>query len=194
LDVSNSVWEDMFGNSKGDGPGFAQELAIGVKDNGALSVLSLKKNNLCNQEAGKALSEMLAVNTVLKELDVSENTYYKCDSAGFTQELAVGISDTGALTKFDISKCDLRVAGGEALAAGLKGNQVITELNISNNALGKNSGNNVDTSGIIAIADAIPDMGALIKLDVRGNAIGADQEQEGGLQRICLASGIELAK
>jgi hypothetical protein len=33
-------------------------------------------------------------------------------------------------------------------------------------------------------------MGALIKLDISNNGIGA--EQEGGLQRICVASGIEL--
>jgi hypothetical protein len=46
------------------------------------------------------------------------------------------------------------------LAAGLKGNRVITELNISDNDLGV-SGYSADTSGIIAIADAIPDMGAI---------------------------------
>jgi hypothetical protein len=40
--------------------------------------------------------------------------------------------------------------------------------------------------------DAIKDMGALTKLDISGNNIGA--EQEGGLQRICVAGGIELAK
>jgi hypothetical protein len=45
--------------------------------------------------------------------------------------------------------------------------------------------------GIIAIANAIPDMEALIKLDISSNAIGAEQERD--LQRICVASGIELA-
>jgi hypothetical protein len=57
--------------------------------------------------------------------------------------------------------------------------------------------------GIIAIANAIPDMGALVKLDISGNndtymhlgeetrPIGAEQEED--LQRICVASGIELA-
>jgi hypothetical protein len=48
-----------------------------------------------------------------------------------------------------------------------------------------------DVSGIISLADAIPDMGALIKLDISRNDIGA--EQEGVLQRICVAGGIELA-
>jgi hypothetical protein len=35
-------------------------------------------------------------------------------------------------------------------------------------------------------------MGALIKLGISNNQIGAEQER--GLQRICVAGGIELAK
>jgi Leucine-rich repeat (LRR) protein len=74
------------------------------------------------------------------------------------------------LSKFDISNCNLRAEGGRALAAGLKGNQVITELNISDNYLGTKSwDHSADTSGIIAIADAIPNMGALSKLDASDN-------------------------
>ena len=68
------------------------------------------------------------------------------------------------MTKFDISSNDIRAEGGKTLAAGLKGNLVITELNISSNNLGCNPRGNGDTSGVIAIADAIPDMGALRKL------------------------------
>jgi hypothetical protein len=45
--------------------------------------------------------------------------------------------------------------------------------------------------GIIALANAIPDMGALIKLDISSNYIGVVQEE--GLQRICTAGDIELA-
>jgi hypothetical protein len=94
---------DISGCNLGAKGGF-HHLAGVIKDMGALSVLSLKKNNLCNREAGKALSEMLmVVNTVLTELDVSENTYYKCDSAGFAQELAVGIIDNGALSQMTFS-------------------------------------------------------------------------------------------
>jgi hypothetical protein len=157
----------------------------------------------------------------------------------------------GALTKFDISGNYLRAEGGMALAAGLEGNQVITELNISSNALCFNSNERADSSGvdaivdaipdmgamtslnladnmicginkygngtydasgkwplaslvtaaavtpvqpcvgIIALANAIPDMGALITLDISSNLIGA--EHKGGLQRICVASGIDFA-
>jgi hypothetical protein len=89
----------------------------------------------------------------------------------------------GAMTKINISSNDLRAEGGKALAAGLKGNQVITELNISSNTrLGVNSdyddfdgdhGPEEDVSGVIAIADAIPDMEALSKFDISSNALRA---------------------
>jgi hypothetical protein len=47
--------------------------------------------------------------------------------------VANAIKDMRAMTKFDISSNNFRAEGGKALAAGLKGNQVITELNISDN-------------------------------------------------------------
>jgi hypothetical protein len=56
---------------------------------------------------------------------------------------------------------ELRADGGKALAEGLKGNTVISELDISSNALGKNPYDRNDMSGVIALADAIPDMGAM---------------------------------
>jgi hypothetical protein len=54
---------------------------------------------------------MIATNTTLKELDISSNNWMggaynanpQGDGSGFTQELAVGIKDNGALTKLDIS-------------------------------------------------------------------------------------------
>jgi hypothetical protein len=74
--------------------------------NGALSVLSLKKNSLGTKEAGKALGEMLKVNSVLKELDLSNNyvnPYSGGDGPGFAQELALGIKDNGAISQFTFS-------------------------------------------------------------------------------------------
>jgi hypothetical protein len=85
--------------------------------------------------------------------------------------LANTIPDIGTLTKFDISKCELMAEGGKALAAGLKGNQGITELNISANFLGWNLDESADNSCIIAIVDAIPDMRALTSLHVGQNYI-----------------------
>jgi hypothetical protein len=52
---------------------------------------------------------------------------------------------------------------------------MITELNISSNNLGYNANDSRDTSGVIAIADAIPDMGALSILDASNNSMfGSD--------------------
>jgi hypothetical protein len=65
---------------------------------------------------------------------------------------------------------NLRSDGGKALAEGLKGNQVITELNIADNNL-TNTGN--DMSGVIALADVIPDMGGLSVLNLASNNLGA---------------------
>jgi hypothetical protein len=76
-----------------------------------LSSLVLKDNRLLTAEAGKVLSDLLATNTVLKVLDLSSNNWKEHgtwgdlmgDGPGFAKELAVGISDNGALTKLDIS-------------------------------------------------------------------------------------------
>jgi hypothetical protein len=43
----------------------------------------------------------------------------------------------------------------------------------------------------VLIANDISDMGALVKLDISKNYIGAGQKR--GLQRICVACGINLA-
>jgi hypothetical protein len=80
----------------------------------------------------------------------------------------------GALTKFDISENDSMAEGGMALAAGLKGNQVITELNISSNKLGLNQYNSADASGVAAIADAIGDMRAMTSLNLASNDLGVE--------------------
>jgi hypothetical protein len=69
------------------------------------------------------------------------------------------------LTKLDASKNNLCADGSKALAAGIKGNQVITELNIAGNGLGEQSNypHNSDMSGVTALADVITGMGALTK-------------------------------
>jgi hypothetical protein len=54
------------------------------------------------------------------------------------------------------------------------------------------SGQGLGHVDAMLIANDISDNGALTKLDISWNDIGA--EQEGGLQRICVAGGIELAK
>jgi hypothetical protein len=54
LDLSDNHAESYDG---GDGPGFAQELALGIKDNGALSLLNLTDNNI-GEERVQKMKEM----------------------------------------------------------------------------------------------------------------------------------------
>jgi Ran GTPase-activating protein (RanGAP) involved in mRNA processing and transport len=149
-----------------------------IGDMGALTSLNMAKNDMKGAEAGKALGGALATNTVLKELDLSgqpstsQRPVYPNMDVAFVKAFAPGLSDNGALTKFDISWNDIRAEGGKALAVGLKGNHVMTELNVAENWLGIKVDGSDDTSGIIAIADAIPDMGALLSLNLASNTIG----------------------
>jgi Ran GTPase-activating protein (RanGAP) involved in mRNA processing and transport len=102
--------------------------------------------------------------------------------------LANAIPDMGALSVLSLKSNNLRAEGGKSLAEGIKGNQVIKELNIADNNL-TNSGN--DMSGVIALANAIPDMGALSKLDLSMNDIPAAEADM--LNATCKAKGVDLA-
>jgi hypothetical protein len=61
--------------------------------------------------------------------------------------------------------------GGKALAEGLRGNSVIEELNIADNDL---TDYGTDVSGVAAIADVIPGMGAMTSLNLASNGLGAE--------------------
>ena len=82
------------------------------------------------------------------------------------------------MTKIDISNNKLFAAGGKALAEALTGNQVLAELNLAANSLGlaKEHGNS-DMSGVIAISNTIPTMGALVSANLLNNKIGVEQAQ-----------------
>jgi hypothetical protein len=76
------------------------------------------------------------------------------------------------LTTLGISDNDIRAEGGKALAEALRGNQVITELNIASNNLGRDANWKVEMSGVTNLADVIPGMGALSSLNLADNGIG----------------------
>jgi hypothetical protein len=102
----------------------------------ALSVLSLKDNRLLTAEAGNVLSNMVATNTVLKELDLSSNNWMtsqimKGDGPGFTRELAVGIKDNGALSVLSLAKNGLLTQeAGKILGGMLKANSTLKQLDV----------------------------------------------------------------
>jgi hypothetical protein len=82
---------------------------------------------------------------------------------------------------------------GTALGDALAANTVLKKLDMSGGRdTFSNPILNMDIAFVKAFTPGLSDNGALTRLDISGNDIGA--EQEGGLQRICVAGGIELAK
>jgi Ran GTPase-activating protein (RanGAP) involved in mRNA processing and transport len=90
--------------------------------------------------------------------------------------LVAEIVGNRAMTSLDVSNNQFGAEGTKLLATALKGNQVMTELNIASNMLTLNASGTAsgDMSGVIALADAIPDMGALTKFDTSDNALRAE--------------------
>ena len=145
--------------------------------NKALTSLDISSNRLF-AEGAKELADALKNNNIMKELNIARNVLglkssFDYDSSG-VMAIRNTISTMGALVKFDISSNDIRRDGAKALAEALTQNQVLKELNIASNNLSVNAGNNYDMSGVIAISDAIPTMGTLVKFNVSNNDIRAE--------------------
>jgi hypothetical protein len=110
--AANTVLTELNLSSNCLKPEFARELSVGIRDNGALLRLDMSNNkiNYCiNGEAaavpGKALSDALAANTVLTELNLSSN-FLKPE---FARELSVGISNNGAISTVIVHKFPLPI-------------------------------------------------------------------------------------
>jgi hypothetical protein len=156
-------------------------IARAVKNMSALSVFSLKKNGLGTKEAGKVIGEMLKGNSVLQELDVSDNRAPMRnggDGPGFAQELADGIKDNGVLKSLNISANDItRSVVGPRKVNTTASEGDLVEFNGAQGALvdwNQTFFGFVPLSGIQAIANAIPDMGALTKLTFLGSGTLAE--------------------
>jgi hypothetical protein len=68
LDVSGNHYGTAWG---ADGPGFAQMLAAGIKDNGALTKLDISNNNIEQGQALQQIAEFCSTKGV--ELDSHES-------------------------------------------------------------------------------------------------------------------------
>jgi hypothetical protein len=90
-----------------------------------LTRLDISTNALFDDDgtpAGKAISDMLAANSTLKELDVSSNARIQASKGGpsFAQAISVGIRDNGALTSLNLSSNYIKLEGAEIVAAAVK--------------------------------------------------------------------------
>jgi Ran GTPase-activating protein (RanGAP) involved in mRNA processing and transport len=156
-----------------DPPGFAEEISKGLADNRALTKLNLSSNFLASKEAGHALGEMLKVNSVLTELDVSSNhnRYSKGarDSPGFVSGLADGIKANGTLLVLNLASNELGTIVGWTHHPDLLAEHRYKhsdgrhqEQLPDGDELGK-------PQGVIDLAKAIQDMGAVLRLDISAN-------------------------
>jgi Leucine-rich repeat (LRR) protein len=166
----------------GSFPG-AAAIADAIRNNGALSSLVLKDNRLLTAEAGKILSDMLASNTVLKVLDLSSNNWkggayddLMGDGPGFAKELAVGISDNGALTSLHVGKNNIpekEMKKIMAVALRKEGMKILCEVPFKDKSLTELdiSGKNLGMEGALVVADYLDGNGAMTKLNVSDNRI-----------------------
>jgi hypothetical protein len=180
-------------------------LANAIPGMGALTSLNLAKNDLGRMvppegwraEYGDGQSPWIHTDGTRVEEGMPEGSKPEAIIA-----VANAIKDMRALTSLNVSN---NYIGQLVYSSGGKGGKGRGKGRGKGKGKGKGKGGRVfgkgkgrgehgkpNTKGAIAIANAIKDMGALIKLDISRNGIGA--EQEGGLQRICVAGGIELAK
>jgi hypothetical protein len=149
-------------------------------DDGAISLVNVMGNSIGKEQLSK-LQEIMHSKPNLMSLCGIADDATEADLSGLGMDaddaiiLASELPDKGALTKFDISKNDIRAEGGKVLAEALKGNQSMTELSIAGNMLmykaDARSEADTDMSGVAALADVISDMRALTKLAMRKNNI-----------------------
>ena len=109
------------------------------------------------------------MNAALADLDLSSKGLSEQDASKVADRLRAA---NGTLVKFDVSKNSLYAEGTKVVAEALKGNQIMTELSISGNRMTYDGSNSGNMSGVIAISNAIPTMGALTSLNISNNRIG----------------------
>jgi Ran GTPase-activating protein (RanGAP) involved in mRNA processing and transport len=217
-----------------DAPGFAQKLAVGIRDSGALTSLNLAGNFLCglnNYGQGTydasgvtALANVIPDMRALTSLDISNQVdWQRRGGIGVegAKHLAKALKDHAAISSVNLLLNDIGVDQARNLVGILKEHPTLKSLcgNMGNETELDMSGKMHDTGDVIMLVpeivdngaltslnlasnllkaegakiviDAIKDNEALIKLDISDNHIGTEQEE--GLQRICVASGINLA-
>ena len=138
---------------------------------GVPTIRALASVNILSNDIGAEQA-----NALIKILESKSNLTTLCGFSGDETELdlskkglTVGcavlvaneIKNNRALVKLDASHNEIRAEGGKALAEALKDNKIMKELNIASNNLGYDFNDNTDMSGVIAISNAIPTMGAL---------------------------------
>jgi hypothetical protein len=117
LDVSSNKWEE-YGQKRGDGPGFAKELAVGISGNRALLSLNISNNSIVAE-------------TQVQEAD--------CQGGSFNAGDLVQYQGEECPVSYTWNDGDIKIvllSGIKALADGIKNNEAMTSLNLASNRLG----------------------------------------------------------
>jgi hypothetical protein len=179
---SNSVLKDLdlsdnYGASNEGAAGavaLAKGVAEGLRDNGAISSVNLLENSICVEQA-RALTSLLKEHPTLKslcgnkgdetELDMSN----KMRGTGDAIMLAAEVADNGALSFLDVSNNNLgQLVPPEGWRAK-NGDGRAPWIHTDGRELKRGTPEGSKPEGVIAIANAIPDMGALRSLNLSSN-------------------------
>ena len=144
-------------------PDFIRPIATMLKTNTSLKELNLAGNNL-NAEAGRIFSEGLHDNGALASLDISNNNLVS-DSPNIQGKHS---HKEGDMVEYEGLQCPVTCAQFRHYFSYYR----VSMLH-----------------GIVALANAIQDMGALSKLDISRNHIPDSEQAE--LRRICSAKSID---
>jgi Ran GTPase-activating protein (RanGAP) involved in mRNA processing and transport len=148
-----------------DATQFIQGCFVGLRDSRTLSRLSMRNNNLMTRASGKELSNILASNSAIKEIDLSNNydSFDASDPGGFVEELSVGLRNNDSLVTLSLSDNRFECANtGTALGGVLKDNTTLEELDISECGL------SLDFAS--AFVDGLAASKALTSLDISGSS------------------------
>jgi hypothetical protein len=140
----------------------------------AMTVLNLASNGFKGAEAGKALGDALAANTVLKELDISggKYRYQQCD-VEFVQAFSVGFRDNGALSVANVMGNKIGKEQLAKLQEIMRAKPSLVSLcGIAYGATEADlSGLGMDADDAIILASELPDKGAMTHLNISNNSI-----------------------
>jgi hypothetical protein len=161
---------------------------------GALSIANVM-GNCIGKEVRSKLQEIMRSKPNLVSLCGIADDATEADLSGLSMDadgaiiLVSELPDKRALASLNMSANGLEGAeAGKALGDAIAAS-VLKELDISGGEYGYQK---CDVEFVQTFSVGLRDNRALIKLDISSNNIGGEQEEE--LQRICVASGIELTK
>jgi hypothetical protein len=163
---------DISGCSLGATGGF--HLAGVIKDMGALTSLDMSDNVLGCEEAGQALGDMLATNSTLQQLNLSNNFITSGSATKFAQALSIGLRDNRALLFLDISDNNIGTSWNLNPAYETNPDEEYKYKSTDGGGQDEEPAGELGPIGVIAVANAIKDMAALTSLNFSSNYLQAE--------------------